>query len=91
LKLTLVFSLLVSINSAAYWCEDNHYCGELGKHCVRFTKSNKDPDPDPVPETGTSTAQPAPARRSAAQRSAVCQGSKTAAPTQAHNVRAAQT
>lgn len=28
-----------------YWCENNRYCGELGKHCVRFTKSNKDPDP----------------------------------------------
>lgn len=28
-----------------YWCENNHYCGELGKHCVRFTKSSKDPDP----------------------------------------------
>lgn len=28
-----------------YWCENNNYCGELGKHCVRFTKSNKDPDP----------------------------------------------
>jgi len=28
-----------------YWCENNGYCGELGKHCVRFTKSNKDPDP----------------------------------------------
>lgn len=28
-----------------YWCENNNYCGELGKHCIRFTKSNKDPDP----------------------------------------------
>lgn len=28
-----------------HWCEHNHYCGELGKHCVRFTKSSKDPDP----------------------------------------------
>jgi len=28
-----------------YWCENNGYCAELGKHCVRFTKSNKDPDP----------------------------------------------
>jgi integrase len=28
-----------------YWCENNHYCGELGKHCARFTKNNKDPDP----------------------------------------------
>ncbi|TAM13090.1 MAG: DUF3596 domain-containing protein [Nevskiaceae bacterium] len=28
-----------------YWCENNGYCGELGKHCVRFTKSSKDPDP----------------------------------------------
>lgn len=28
-----------------HWCEDNHYCGELAKHCIRFTKSNKDPDP----------------------------------------------
>lgn len=28
-----------------YWCQDNHYCSELGKHCVRFTKSSKDPDP----------------------------------------------
>lgn len=28
-----------------YWCENNHYCSELGKHCVRFTKSTKDPDP----------------------------------------------
>lgn len=28
-----------------YWCENNRYCGELGKHCTRFTKSSKDPDP----------------------------------------------
>jgi integrase len=28
-----------------YWCQNNHYCGELGKYCVRFTKSSKDPDP----------------------------------------------
>lgn len=28
-----------------YWCENNRYCGELGKHCIRFTKSRKDPDP----------------------------------------------
>lgn len=28
-----------------YWCENNGYCGELGKYCVRFTKSSKDPDP----------------------------------------------
>lgn len=28
-----------------YWCENNGYCGELGKHCTRFTKSSKDPDP----------------------------------------------
>ena len=27
------------------WCENVGYCGELGKHCVRFAKSNKDPDP----------------------------------------------
>ena len=28
-----------------HWCENNRYCGELGKHCIRFTKSAKDPDP----------------------------------------------
>lgn len=28
-----------------YWCENNGYCGELGRHCTRFTKSNKEPDP----------------------------------------------
>lgn len=27
------------------WCEVNHYCQDLGKHCTRFTKSIKDPDP----------------------------------------------
>jgi integrase len=28
-----------------YWCENNGYCKELGKHCIRFTKSGKEPDP----------------------------------------------
>lgn len=28
-----------------YWCENNQLCKDLGKHCVRFTKSSKDPDP----------------------------------------------
>ncbi len=28
-----------------HWCQNNHYCGELGKYCVRFSKSSKDPDP----------------------------------------------
>jgi integrase len=28
-----------------HWGEINGYCGELAKHCVRFTKSSKDPDP----------------------------------------------
>jgi integrase len=28
-----------------YWCENNRYCSGLGKHCVRFTKSSKEPDP----------------------------------------------
>jgi integrase len=27
------------------WCEVNHYCQDLGKHCTRFTKSIKDPNP----------------------------------------------
>lgn len=27
------------------WCEDNKYCEGLSKHCIRFTKSHKDPDP----------------------------------------------
>ena len=36
---------LATFSGFLYWCENNHYCGELGKHCVRFTKSIKDPDP----------------------------------------------
>lgn len=36
---------LATFSGFFYWCENNHYCGELGKHCVRFTKSIKDPDP----------------------------------------------
>jgi len=28
-----------------HWRENNSCCAELGKHCVRFTKSNKYPDP----------------------------------------------
>ena len=28
-----------------YWCENNRYCTGLGEHCVRFTKSSKEPDP----------------------------------------------
>lgn len=36
---------LATFSGLLYWCENNGYCGELGKHCVRFTKSNKDPDP----------------------------------------------
>lgn len=36
---------LATFSGFLYWCENNGYCGELGKHCVRFTKSNKDPDP----------------------------------------------
>lgn len=36
---------LATFSGFLYWCENNHYCAELGKHCVRFTKSIKDPDP----------------------------------------------
>ncbi|MEH6541950.1 tyrosine-type recombinase/integrase [Halopseudomonas sp.] len=36
---------LATFSGFLYWCENNGYCGELGKHCVRFAKSNKDPDP----------------------------------------------
>lgn len=36
---------LATFSGFLYWCENNHYCDELGKHCVRFTKSLKDPDP----------------------------------------------
>ena len=36
---------LATFSGFLYWCESNRYCGELGKHCVRFTKSIKDPDP----------------------------------------------
>ncbi|MES2251676.1 MAG: tyrosine-type recombinase/integrase [Pseudomonadota bacterium] len=36
---------LATFSGFLYWCESNHYCDELGKHCVRFTKSIKDPDP----------------------------------------------
>lgn len=36
---------LATFSGFLYWCENNHYCGELGKHCVHFTKSIKDPDP----------------------------------------------
>jgi len=36
---------LATFSGFLHWCENNGYCGELGKHCVRFTKSNKDPDP----------------------------------------------
>ncbi len=36
---------LATFSGFLYWCENNGYCAELGKHCVRFTKSNKDPDP----------------------------------------------
>ena len=36
---------LATFSGFLYWCENNHYCGELGKHCTRFTKSIKDPDP----------------------------------------------
>lgn len=36
---------LATFSGFLYWCENNGYCGELGKHCVRFTRSNKDPDP----------------------------------------------
>jgi integrase len=27
------------------WCEVNHHCQDLSKHCTRFAKSIKDPDP----------------------------------------------
>ena len=36
---------LATFSGFLYWCENNHYCDQLGKHCVRFTKSLKDPDP----------------------------------------------
>jgi integrase len=36
---------LATFSGFLYWCENNHYCSDLGKHCVRFTKSAKDPDP----------------------------------------------
>jgi integrase len=36
---------LATFSGFLYWCENNHYCSELGKHCTRFTKSIKDPDP----------------------------------------------
>lgn len=36
---------LATFSGFLYWCENNGYCGELGKHCVRFTKSIKEPDP----------------------------------------------
>lgn len=36
---------LATLAGFLYWCENNHYCEALGKHCIRFTKSNKDPDP----------------------------------------------
>lgn len=36
---------LATFSGFLYWCESNNYCRELGKHCVRFTKSIKDPDP----------------------------------------------
>lgn len=36
---------LATFSGFLYWCEDNNYCQGLGKHCTRFTKSNKDPDP----------------------------------------------
>jgi len=36
---------LATFSGFLYWCENNKYCSDLGKHCVRFTKSIKDPDP----------------------------------------------
>lgn len=36
---------LATFSGFLYWCENNGYCDELGKHCIRFTKSSKDPDP----------------------------------------------
>ncbi|MDR0780429.1 MAG: tyrosine-type recombinase/integrase [Pseudomonadales bacterium] len=36
---------LATFSGFLYWCENNRYCAELGKHCTRFTKSIKDPDP----------------------------------------------
>lgn len=36
---------LATFSGFLYWCENNHYCDQLGKHCVHFTKSLKDPDP----------------------------------------------
>ena len=36
---------LATFSGFLYWCENNKYCSDLGKHCVRFTKSSKDPDP----------------------------------------------
>lgn len=36
---------LATFSGFLYWCEDNRYCSELGKHCVRFSKGAKDPDP----------------------------------------------
>jgi len=36
---------LATFSGFLYWCENNRYCTDLGKHCIRFTKSSKDPDP----------------------------------------------
>lgn len=36
---------LATFSGFLHWCENNGYCNELGMHCTRFTKSNKDPDP----------------------------------------------
>ena len=36
---------LATFSGFLHWCENNRYCADLAKHCVRFTKSIKDPDP----------------------------------------------
>lgn len=36
---------LATFSGFLHWCENNELCKDLAKHCVRFTKSNKDPDP----------------------------------------------
>ena len=35
---------LATFSGVLYWCENNRYCTDLGKHCIRFTNSSKDPD-----------------------------------------------
>jgi integrase len=36
---------LATFSGFLCWCENNGFCSGLGKHCVRFTKSSKEPDP----------------------------------------------